>query len=139
MFELAYENIKIGDEASLARTITEAHIVSYAGITGDMNPLHVDAEYAAHSMFKERIAHGMLVAGLISAVLGTQLPGPNSIYLGQDLKFMAPVMIGDTVTVVVTVTGKRDEKRIITLRTTACNQRGEMVVDGNAVLKKVGL
>ena len=139
MFELAYENIKIGDEASLARTITEAHIVSYAGITGDMNPLHVDAEYAAHSMFKERIAHGMLVAGLISAVLGTELPGPNSIYLGQDLKFMAPVMIGDTVTVVVTVTGKRDEKRIITLRTTACNQRGEMVVDGNAVLKKVGL
>jgi 3-hydroxybutyryl-CoA dehydratase len=139
MFELAYENIKIGDEASLARTITEAHIVNYAGITGDMNPLHVDAEYAAHSMFKERIAHGMLVAGLISAVLGTELPGPNSIYLGQDLKFMAPVMIGDTITVVVTVTGKRDEKRIITLRTTACNQRGEMVIDGTAVLKKVGL
>ena len=139
MFELVYENIKIGDEASLARTITEAHIVNYAGITGDMNPLHVDAEYAAHSMFKERIAHGMLMAGLISAVLGTQLPGPNSIYLGQDLKFMAPVMIGDTIKVVVTVTGKRDEKRIITLRTTACNQRGEMVVDGNAVLKKVGL
>ena len=139
MFELAYESIKIGDEASLARTITEAHIVNYAGITGDMNPLHVDAEYAAHSMFKERIAHGMLMAGLISAVLGTQLPGPNSIYLGQDLKFMAPVMIGDTIKVVVTVTGKRDEKRIITLRTTARNQRGEMVVDGNAVLKKVGL
>jgi 3-hydroxybutyryl-CoA dehydratase len=139
MSELAYEYIKIGDEASLARTITEAHIVNYAGITGDMNPLHVDAEYAAHSMFKERIAHGMLVAGLISAVLGTQLPGPNSIYLGQDLKFTAPVMIGDTITVVVTVTGKRDEKRIIKLRTIACNQRGEMVVDGNAVLKKVGL
>ena len=139
MFELAYEYIKIGDEASLARTITEAHIVNYAGITGDMNPLHVDAEYAAHSMFKERIAHGMLVAGLISAVLGTQLPGPNSIYLGQDLKFMAPVMIGDTIKVVVTVTDKRDEKRIIKLRTTACNQRGEMVIDGNAVLKKVGL
>jgi 3-hydroxybutyryl-CoA dehydratase len=139
MLELAYEYIKIGDEASLARTITEAHIVNYAGITGDMNPLHVDAEYAAHSMFKERIAHGMLVAGLISAVLGTQLPGPNSIYLGQDLKFVAPVMIGDTIKVVVTVTDKRDEKRIIKLRTVACNQRGEMVVDGNAVLKKVGL
>ena len=139
MFELAYESIKIGDEASLARTITEAHIVNYAGITGDMNPIHVDAEYAAHSMFKERIAHGMLVAGLISAVLGTQLPGPNSIYLGQDLKFMAPVMIGDTIKVVVTVTDKRDEKRIIKLRTTAYNQRGEMVIDGNAVLKKAGL
>jgi len=110
MSELAYEHIKVGDEASLARTITEAHIVNFAGITGDMNPLHVDAEYAAHSMFKERIAHGMLVAGLISAVLGTQLPGPNSIYLGQDLKFVAPVMIGDTIKVVATVTGKRDEK-----------------------------
>ena len=137
--ELAYEYIKVGDEASLARTITEAHVVNYAGITGDMNPIHVDAEYAAQSMFGERIAHGMLVAGLISAVLGTQLPGPNSIYLGQDLKFVAPVMIGDTVKVVVTVTEKRDEKRIIKLRTTACNQRGEMVIDGNAVVKKVGL
>jgi len=139
MSELAYESIKVGDEASLARTITEAHIVNFAGVTGDMNPIHVDAEYAAHSMFKERIAHGMLVAGLISAVLGTQLPGPNSIYLGQDLTFVAPVMIGDTITVVVTVTGKRDEKRIIKLRTAAYNQRAEMVLDGNAVVKKVGL
>jgi 3-hydroxybutyryl-CoA dehydratase len=139
MSELAYDDIKVGDEASLARTITEAHIVNFAGITGDMNPIHVDAEYAAHSMFKERIAHGMLVAGLISAVVGTQLPGPNSIYLGQDLKFVAPVMIGDTITVVVTVTGKRDEKRIIKLRTAAYNQRGEMVIDGHAVMKKAGL
>ena len=139
MSELAYESIKVGDEASLARTITEAHIVNFAGVTGDMNPIHVDAEYAAHSMFKERIAHGMLVAGLISAVLGTQLPGPNSIYLGQDLSFVAPVMIGDTIKVVVTVTGKRDEKRIIKLRTAAYNQRAEMVLDGNAVVKKVGL
>ena len=139
MSELAYEYIKVGHEASLTRTITEAHIVSYAGITGDMNPLHVDAEYAAQSMFGQRIAHGMLVAGLISAVLGTELPGPNSIYLGQDLKFMAPVMIGDTIKVVVTVTDKRDEKRIIKLRTAVYNQRGEMVVDGNAVMKKVGL
>ena len=139
MSELAYEDIKIGDEASLTRTITEVHIVNYAGLTGDMNPVHVDAEHAAQSMFGERIAHGMLVAGLISAVLGTQLPGPNSIYLGQDLNFVAPVRIGDTVKVVVTVTDKRDEKRIITLRTTAYNQRGEMVIDGSAVVKKVGL
>ena len=139
MSELAYEYIKIGDEASLTRTITEVHIVNYAGLTGDMNPVHVDAEHAAQSMFGERIAHGMLVAGLISAVLGTQLPGPNSIYLGQDLKFVAPVMIGDTIKVVVTVTDKRDEKKIIKLRTTAYNQRGDMVIDGNAVVKKVGL
>jgi 3-hydroxybutyryl-CoA dehydratase len=139
MSELGYEDIKIGDEASLARTITEAHIVGFAGLTGDMNPIHVDAEYAAKSMFGERIAHGMLVAGLISAVLGTQLPGPNSIYLGQDLKFTAPVKIGDTISAVVTVTEKRDEKRIIKLRTTASNQRGEMVIDGSAVVKKMGL
>jgi len=139
MSELAYEDIKVGDEASLTRTITEVHIVNYAGLTGDWNPVHADAEHAAQSMFGERIAHGMLVAGLISAVLGTQLPGPNSIYLGQDLSFVAPVKIGDTVKVVVTVTDKRDDKRIIKLRTTAYNQRGETVLDGSAVLKKVGL
>src|ERR1017187_719587 len=139
MVELTYDEIKIGDDASLSRTITEAHIVNYAGITGDMNPIHVDAEYAKQSMFGERVAHGMLVAGLISPGLGTQVPGPNSIYLGQDLKFTAPVKIGDTVKVVVTVTEKRDDKRIIKLRTTASNQRGEVVIDGNAVMKKVGL
>ena len=139
MSELAYEDIKVGDEASLTRTITEVHIVNYAGLTGDMNPVHVDAEHAAQSIFGERIAHGMLVAGLISAVLGTQLPGPNSIYLGQDLSFTAPVKIVDTVRVTVTVTEKRDDKRIIKLRTTATNQRREMVIDGTAVIKKVGL
>lgn len=139
MVELTYDEIKIGDDASLSRTITEAHIVNYAGITGDMNPIHVDAEYAKQSMFGERVAHGMLVAGLISAVLGTQLPGPNSIYLGQDLKFTAPVKIGDTVTVVVSVTEKRDDKRIIKLHTTVSNQRGQIVIDGNAVVKKLGL
>jgi 3-hydroxybutyryl-CoA dehydratase len=139
MSELAYEDIKIGDEASLTRTITEVQIVDYAGLTGDTNPVHLDAEFAAQSMFGERIAHGMLVAGLISAALGTQLPGPNSIYLGQDLKFRAPVKIGDTLKVVVTVTDKRDDKRIITLQTTVSNQRGEIVIDGTAVMKKVGL
>ena len=138
MPELAYADIKIGDEASLSRTITEAHIVKFAGITGDFNPVHVDAEYAQQSMFGERICHGMLMAGLISAVLGMQLPGPNAIDLGQDLKFTAPVKIGDTVTVTATVTEKRDDKRIIKLRTTVTNQKGEMVVDGNAVAKKLG-
>jgi len=139
MPELAYDEIKVGDEASLSRTVTEAHIVAYAGITGDVNPVHTDAEYAKKSMFGERIAHGMLMAGFISAVLGTQLPGENSIYLGQELKFTAPVKIGDTVTVTVTVTEKRDDKRIIKLQTTVSNQRGETVVDGSAVAKKAGL
>ena len=134
MRELEYEDIKIGDNASFAKTITESDILGFAGITGDFNPIHIDAEYAKESMFKERIAHGML----ISAVLGTQLPGPNSIYLGQNLKFTLPVKIGDTVTAVVTVTEKRDDKRIITLQTTISNQRGEVVVDGSAVVKKPG-
>jgi len=138
MVEPDYEDIKVGDDASISRTITEADIVAFADLTGDTNPIHLDADYAAKSMFGERIAHGMLVAGLISAVLGTQLPGPNSIYLGQDLKFTAPVKIGDTLTVKATVMEKRDDKRIIKLRTTATNQRGEMVVDGNAVTKKAG-
>ena len=139
MPELAYGDIKVGDGASLSLTITETHIVAYAGLTGDVNPVHVDAESAKQTMFGERIAHGMLVAGLISAVLGTQLPGPNSIYLGQELRFTAPVKIGDTVTAVVTVTEKRDEKKIIKLQTTVSNQRGEIVIDGSAVIKKAGL
>lgn len=138
MPELAYDEIKTGDEASLSLTITEAHVVAYAGITGDVNPVHLDAEFARQSMFGERIAHGMLVAGLISAVLGTQLPGPNSIYLGQELRFTAPVKLGDTVTATVAVTEKRDDKQIIKLRTTVSNQRGEMVIDGTAVVKKAG-
>ena len=138
MPELAYDDIKVGDQASVSTTITEAHVLAFADLTGDTNPVHVDADYAAQSIFGERIAHGMLVAGLISAVLGTQLPGPNSIYLGQELKFTAPVKINDTVTVTATVTEKRDDKQIIKLRTTATNQRGELVVDGTAVLKKAG-
>ncbi|MGO8885530.1 MAG: MaoC family dehydratase [Streptosporangiaceae bacterium] len=139
MPELAYSDINVGDEASFAKTITEGDVVQYAGITGDFNPIHINSEYARESMFKERIAHGMLVSGLISAVLGTQLPGPNSIYLGQNLKFTAPVKFGDTVTAVVTVTEKRDDKRIITLKTTVSNQHGDVVVDGSAVVKKAGL
>ena len=138
MPELAYAEIQIGDEASFAKTITEADVMLFAGLSGDFNPIHIDAEYARESMFKERVAHGMLVSGLISAVLGTRLPGPNSIYLGQELKFTAPVRIGDTITAVATVTEKRDDKRIIKLRTTASNQRGEMVIDGSAVVKKMG-
>lgn len=139
MKEIAYADIKIGDTASFAKTITEGDVVNYAGLTGDFNPVHIDAEYARESLFKERIAHGMLVSGLISAVLGTQLPGANSLYLGQDLKFKAPVKIGDTATATVTVTEKRDDKRIITLKTTVTNQDGVVVIDGSAVIKKVGL
>lgn len=139
MKELAYADIQVGDSASVSKTISESDIVTYAGITGDFNPVHIDAEYASKSMFKERVAHGMLVSGFISAVLGYQLPGPNTIYLGQDLKFTAPVMIGDTVMAEATVMEKLDEKRIIKFKTTVTNQRGEIVVDGSAVVKKIGL
>jgi len=136
--DLAYEDIKIGDEASLTKTITEDNIMDYADLTGDRNPVHVDAKQAAQSMFGERIAHGMLVAGLFSTVMGTKLPGPNSIYLGQDLKFTAPVKIGDTVKATVAVLEKRDDKRLIKLQTIATNQHGEIVIDGTALIKKLG-
>ena len=139
MKELAFADIKVGDTASFSKTVTEADIVNFAGTTGDFNPVHVDAEYASKSMFKERIAHGMLMAGFISSVLGTQLPGPNSIYLGQTLEFKLPVKIGDTVTATVTVSEKRDEKRILKLHTIVTNQRDEVVVSGGAVIKKIGL
>ena len=122
--ELTFADIKVGDAASFSKTLTESDIVSYAGLTGDFNPIHIDAEYARESMCKERIAHGMLVSGFISAVLGTQLPGPNSIYLGQTLEFKLPVKIGDTVTAEVTVAEKRDDKRILKLTTTVSNQAG---------------
>lgn len=138
MKELVFADIQVGDTASLSRTVTEADIVNFAGVTGDFNPVHVDAEYAGASMFGERIAHGMLAAGYISAVLGMQLPGPNTIYLGQTLQFKLPVKIGDTVTATVTVAEKREEKRILKLDTTVTNQRGEVVVTGEAVAKKVG-
>lgn len=137
--ELAYADIEVGDSASFTKTITGFDVEAFAGISGDFNPVHIDAEAAAKSFFHERVAHGVLVAGLISAVIGTQLPGPNSIYMGQDLRFVAPVKLGDTITARVVVAKKRDDKRIITLETTATNQRGEKVITGQAVVKKVGL
>lgn len=139
MKELAFADITVGDTASFSKTVTESDIVTFAGLTSDFNPIHVDAEYARESLFKERIAHGMLLAGFISAVLGTQLPGPNAIYMGQTLNFKLPVKIGDTVTAEVTIEEKREDKRILKLKTTVTNQRGEVVVDGGAVVKKVGL
>jgi 3-hydroxybutyryl-CoA dehydratase len=137
MVNRRYEDIKIGEKASFIKTVTEADVVAFAGITGDFNPVHINAEYAKKSFFKERIAHGILTAGFISAALGTQLPGPNSIYLKQDLSFTAPVKLGDTVTATVEVTAKRDDKKLITLSTVVTNQRGEVVVKGEALIKKM--
>lgn len=126
--------LNLGDKAYFQKTITETDVYMYAGITGDLNPAHINEEYAKDTMFKGRIAHGMLTAGLISAVLGMQLPGPGTIYLKQDLKFTAPVRIGDTIKAEVEVSEMIVEKNRIKLRTTCTNQNGDVVLDGEATV-----
>lgn len=135
--EMNFNDIHVGDNACMSKTISESDIYTFAGLTGDFNPVHINAEFAKTTMFKDRIAHGMLSAGFISAVLGTQLPGVNTIYLGQEIAFKAPVKIGDTVTATVEVIEKIEEKKRLVLKTTVTNQEGTIVVDGKAtVLKK---
>ncbi len=129
----AFEDLSLGQTARFSKTITEADILMFAAVSGDTNPVHIDAEHAAGTMFKQRIAHGMLSAGLISAVLGTRLPGPGTIYMGQTLKFRAPVKIGDTVTAVVEVTALDPAKRRATLSTT-CLVGGKPVIEGEATV-----
>ncbi|MCI1750778.1 MaoC family dehydratase [Megasphaera cerevisiae] len=132
-----YEDIHIGDKASLSKTISEHDVYAFAGITGDFNPVHINAEFAKKSLFKQRIAHGMLSAGLISAVLGTELPGVDTIYMNQELSFLAPVMYGDTLTATVECVEKDDNKHRIIFRTTVTNQDNKLVTDGKArVMKK---
>lgn len=127
------EEINVGDKASLARTISESDVYLYAGITGDMNPAHINEEESKKGIFNGRIAHGMLSAGLISAVLGTVLPGPGSIYLGQELKFIAPVRMGDTITAEVEVV-EVIKKKIVKLKTNCINNKGEVVIEGFATI-----
>lgn len=124
---------EVGQSASVAKTITEADILLFAAVSTDTNPVHLDAEAARASPFGERIAHGMLSAGLISAVLGTRLPGPGTVYLGQTLKFRAPVRIGDTVTATAEVASYDPEKRRATLKTT-CTVAGKVVIEGEATV-----
>jgi 3-hydroxybutyryl-CoA dehydratase len=125
---------KVGDSASLTKTFTENEVYTFATISGDHNPIHMDPQFAAESRFKRQIVHGMLTAGLISAILGMQLPGPGCIYLKQELNFRAPVYFDDTLTAKVTVTKLREDKPIITLATSCMNQDGISVLDGEAVL-----
>jgi 3-hydroxybutyryl-CoA dehydratase len=127
-------NFQIGERASFAKTVTESDVTTFAGLIGDFNPIHVDAEYARKSRFGQRVAHGMFTGGLISAVLGNKLPGPGSIYLSQQIEFLAPVFIGDTITATVEVTSWRQDKRILTLKTDCYNQEQKQVVTGQAVL-----
>ncbi len=126
--------VKVGDYAELTRTFSDEDVRAFAHISGDSNPIHLDDEYAAGTRFGRRLVHGMLTAGLISAVLGTQLPGPGSIYLSQTLKFRAPVFIGDTITARVTVKAVREDKPIVTFKTVCLNQEGKKVLEGEAVL-----
>ena len=128
-------NYQEGDSASFTKTITEADIVLFAGISGDSNPLHLDAEYAKSTRFGQRIAHGMLSAGLISTVLGTKLPGPGCIYMGQTLRFTAPVYLGDTITATATITDYDRKRGRMTLSTVWTNQRGQEVITGEAQVR----
>ena len=126
--------VEVGQRASLSRTITDGDVEAFARLTGDSNPLHVDEAFALRSRFGRRVAHGLLSAGLVSAVLGTRLPGPGAIYLQQTLRFVRPVYPGDTVTATVEVTAYREDRRIATLRTTCSDQRGDLVLEGEAIV-----
>lgn len=134
MLGKTYSELNLGDSARFSKTITEADVVLFAGITGDLNPAHIDEAYAKGTFFKTRIAHGMLSAGFISAVIGTRLPGPGTIYMHQSLDFLAPVAIGDTVTALVEVIEKIDEKQRIRLKTTCVNQNGAAILSGEALV-----
>jgi 3-hydroxybutyryl-CoA dehydratase len=125
---------QIGARASLSRTITEADVVTFAGLTGNFAPMHIDAEYARQSRFGQRTVPDLLASGLVSAVLGTRLPGPGFTCLSFHLEFLAPVYIGDTLTAEVEVSAWQPEKRLLTLKATCTNQTAKQVITGQAVL-----
>ncbi len=122
-----------GEYAAITRRVTEDDVEAFARVSGDDNPLHLDERFAATSRFKKRIAHGLLGVSYISAVLGSRLPGPGTIYLSQSVSFRAPVFLNDVLTASVTVLSYRPEKEILTLRTECTNQHGTTVIEGQAV------
>jgi len=127
-------SFKLGDKASRTQLITDEMIRSFASLTGDTNPVHLDDNYAAGTRFGRRIAHGMIAAGLISATLANDLPGPGTIYLSQTLEFKRPVYPGDTITTIVEVKNVRPDKPIVTLGTVCTNQDNKIVLEGQAVV-----
>ena len=129
---ITYDNINIGQTASYSRTLTEDQLTLFAAVSGDVNPVHLDAEFAAGTQFKERIGHGAWTSAAISAALALHLPGPGTIYLSQTLSFRAPVKIGDTITVHLEVTDKKDDKKFVTLACNVVNQHGKTVAKGTA-------
>lgn len=134
MIAKSIKDICLGESASFSKTITEADVVLFAGVTGDMNPVHMNDVYAKTSMFKKRICHGGLVSALFSTVLGTNLPGVGTIYLSQESKFIKPVFLNDTITAMVEVVEIIESKNRVVLKTTATNQDGEVVVTGQALV-----
>jgi len=128
------DEMNIGDAAEFGKTISESDVYLYAGITGDMNPIHINESYAKTTFVKTRICHGMLSAGMFSTILGTSLPGPGTIYLRQEVDFIAPVRIGDTLTARVEIIEKDEKKNRLRLKTSCFNQDGTMVMDGIAVV-----
>lgn len=131
---LTIDQLELGQSASFTKTVTEADCYNYAGVSGDFNPAHINEAYAEKTFFKSRIAHGMISAGFISAVLGTKLPGPRTIYLSQDLKFTKPVYFGDTITACCTVDEIIEDKNRVVLKTVCTNQNGETVIEGKALV-----
>lgn len=135
---MGFERFEIGMKAKTSKTITETDVILFAGVSTDINPVHLDEEAAKEGIFGKRVAHGILVSGLISAVLGNKLPGPGSIYMGQDLKFLAPVYIGDTITAEVEIIELIPEKSRIKLNTVCTNQDGKTVISGTALIMNKG-
>jgi acyl dehydratase len=129
-----FDELEVGQTAEYSKTLTEDDLVLFAAVSGDVNPVHLDAGFASNTVFRERIAHGMYTGGLISAALAMKLPGPGTIYLGQTLKFERPVKLGDTITVSLKVLEKTADKNFVTLETTATNQHGKTVVSGTATV-----
>ena len=134
-FNMTFNDLKIGQKESVQKTFTAADVTLFAGASLDVNPIHVSDKYAEGTVFGKRVVHGILTAGLISAVIGNYLPGPGSIYMSQDLKFTAPVYLGDDITAQVEVTELRPDKKIVILRTTCVNQDGKIVISGMATVK----
>jgi len=131
---ITIKEMTVGQSASFTKTVTEADVVLFGGISGDLNPAHFNEEYAKDTIFKGRIAHGMLGASFISTVLGMHLPGPGSIYMKQDLKFLAPVYFNDTVTATCTVKEIIEEKNRVILDCKVVNQKGVEVIAGEAMV-----
>lgn len=134
MIGTTIECLEIGQKASFTKTITETDVYMFAGISGDLNPAHLNEEYAKGTSFQKRIVHGMLSASLISAVIGLQMPGPGTIYAKQELSFVSPVYFGDTITATVEVLELNQERNRATLKTTCTNQNGKLVLTGAAIV-----